>query len=366
MKPWKFGIVLVIFQCFPINAQDLIKNPGFDRYFKYIDSNKNLVYHPENWYYNSNTPNHPIYFCTDRFLNKTLSWNPHPDSLLIKNGQKINYISILVLPATRNASTILREPLEKGKKYNLKFDIKASNQSNCLSDVFVGFKKCLDCPNDTILYKLKFELADSVSNETLFTKWLTVSSDFTAIGREKVLTVFAGSAIDYTNIVYSNQNKYFLTPFSGPLRLKYYVDNFSLTSYESRIDSSLEMHLDSLKVGESIILENIYFEFDKYDLLPESFPVLDEMVNYLITKKNVNIRISGHTDNIGTDEYNLVLSTKRAKAVIDYFIAKGIDNGRLQSIGLGSGFPIGSNESEEGREKNRRIEAKVLAKYKMH
>jgi outer membrane protein OmpA-like peptidoglycan-associated protein len=343
-------------------GQNLIKNPEFDDYYTYIDSNKNLVYHPEFWYYNSITSDHPIYFSSDRFLNKSLTWNPHPDSVLIRQGLKVNYISILILPNPQKAYTAFKEPLKKDKKYHLSIDIKAFELSNCLSDLLVGFKDCLNCNMDSSLYQLKLIIPDSLCNEFLLHNWLTLNADFTALGNEKVLVVSAGSSYDYLKIIYSNQDKFTIRYYSGPPNLKYYIDNICLTAIESKSDSSFTNRIDALSIGESIILQNIYFDFDKYVILKESFPVLDKVADFLAKKRNVRIQISGHTDNIGSNEYNDELSDKRAISVVDYLVNKGIAKNRLQSAGFGSRFPVDSNDTDEGRQKNRRIEMKIIAK----
>jgi len=362
MKSFIVLIGLFILPVISGNAQNLIQNPGFDHYFTYVDSNKNLVYHPKYWYYKTNSPNHPIYYCTDRFLNKALTWNPHPDSLLIKQGQNINFISVLVLPNTQKVYTEFKEPLIKGTKYHLCFDVKAFDQSDCLTDLFIGLKDCLTCNIDSFLYQVKLIIPDSVANESLFQKWKTLETDFVAKGNERVLVMFAGTSEDYFRMVHSNPDKFMIKYFSGRPGLKYFIDNVSLTAIGNENKNSFLEHLDTLKVGESVVLQNIYFDFDKYVLLKESFPVLDKIIKYLNKNMNVRLLISGHTDNIGTEEYNEELSNKRAISVVDYLVTKGIGKGRLQSVGFGSRFPVDKNESEEGRQKNRRIEMKIISK----
>lgn len=355
-----FGLLL--FSVISFNAQNLINNPYFDNYFTYIDSNKNLVYHPEYWYYKTNSPNHPIYYCADRYLNKTLKWNPHPDSVLIMRGEKINFISILIIPNVQKTYTEFKESLKKGIKYHLSFDIKAFDQSDCLSDLLVGLKDNLNYNNDSCLYQLRLTIPDSVANESLCQKWQTIGTDFVAKGIERVLVMFAGTSEDYLKMVHSNPNKFVIKYFSGQPRLKYFIDNVSLTAIENNKKNSFAEHLDSLKVGESTILQNIYFDFDKSAILKESFPILDKIADYLLNNRNIRILVSGHTDNMGANEYNNELSNKRAVSVVDYLVTKGIEKERLQSNGFGSRFPIDSNKSKEGRQKNRRIEMKIIAK----
>jgi OmpA-OmpF porin, OOP family len=107
-------------------------------------------------------------------------------------------------------------------------------------------------------------------------------------------------------------------------------------------------------------LENVYFEFGKSTLKPESFPALDELVSLLKAAPSMEIEISGHTDNIGSKESNLKLSKDRAEAVRQYLVRKGISPSRVVSAGYGDTIPVATNETDEGRQMNRRTEVKIL------
>ncbi|MHC1705431.1 MAG: OmpA family protein [Tenuifilaceae bacterium] len=361
MKIINFLIFYILLFVFPAWGQNLIQNSTFDNYNTFLDSNNNLVYQPDYWFYNEKDKNHPIYYSSARYINKYLSINFHPDNVLIEKGQKVNYISILILPNTQKAYTMLKEPLIKGQFYQLQVDLKAFDQSNCISDILVGFKDSVDF-TDSCSQELKLELPDTISNVFLFNNWFTLNTYFTSTGNEKVLVIAAGSKKDYLQIINSNTKKYSYKPFGGPYLLKYFIDNLYLTKIESKNDRLVDTKIDSLEIGDSFILENIYFEFDKYDLLKESFPMLDRLTDYLKRKSNVNIQVSGHTDNIGTIEYNNELSIKRAISVVEYLKSNGIDQSRLKPIGFGSSSPLDTNKTVEARQKNRRIEIKILNK----
>ena len=116
-----------------------------------------------------------------------------------------------------------------------------------------------------------------------------------------------------------------------------------------------------MQSGEAIVLNNIYFETDKSELLPESFPELDKLVSLMKASPQKSIEISGHTDNTGTEETNIQLSTARAKAVVDFLVSKGIASSRLTYKGYGSSIPLADNDSDEGRSKNRRVELKIIS-----
>lgn len=131
---------------------------------------------------------------------------------------------------------------------------------------------------------------------------------------------------------------------------------------KTEILSTKEIKLDSIdyKVGNTIALENIFFAFDKATILPESKPELNRLINILKDYPYMKIQISGHTDNVGTDNYNQKLSENRAKSVVDYLIEEDIDPGRLSYKGYGSSKPKVSNATDSGRSINRRVEFTVL------
>lgn len=122
----------------------------------------------------------------------------------------------------------------------------------------------------------------------------------------------------------------------------------------------LEMEVQPIEVGKHYRLHNIYFAFNSADILANSQKVLDEFIVFLNDHPTLQISIEGHTDNVGSDEFNLILSENRAKAVYNYLVNNGIDANRLQYKGFGESNPIATNETEEGRAMNRRTEFVIL------
>ena len=123
-----------------------------------------------------------------------------------------------------------------------------------------------------------------------------------------------------------------------------------------KIDDLADLTLVDLTVGTPIKLNNVYFLSGKYDLQPESSTELDKLVGLLNDNEDVKIEVAGHTDNSGTMKFNILLSANRAKAVMDYLIAKGISPSRLTYKGYGSKKPISRNHSEAECKKDRRVE----------
>ena len=103
-------------------------------------------------------------------------------------------------------------------------------------------------------------------------------------------------------------------------------------------------------------IDGIKFELDSANLTRDSYPVLDEAVKKLQEFPDLKVSIVGHTDDQGSDEYNLDLSRKRADTVVRYLVSRGVDERRLKAIGMGMRQPITDNDSEEGRAQNRRVE----------
>jgi len=116
------------------------------------------------------------------------------------------------------------------------------------------------------------------------------------------------------------------------------------------------MHIDTIKVGKSFTIENILFATDSYELSTDSKFILDQFVKFLNENPSVRVSIQGHTDDVGNDQSNKVLSANRAKATMDYLISQGISNDRLKSEGFGEAKPKVPNNSEANRAKNRRTD----------
>jgi OOP family OmpA-OmpF porin len=103
----------------------------------------------------------------------------------------------------------------------------------------------------------------------------------------------------------------------------------------------------------------VLFDFDKSTIKPEAAQILDRLVAFMNENKDKKTALSGHTDNIGTEAYNLKLSDRRWMSVRDYVVKKGVDSGRVSGQGFGESKPIADNKTAEGRAKNRRVEIKA-------
>ena len=113
--------------------------------------------------------------------------------------------------------------------------------------------------------------------------------------------------------------------------------------------------------GDVIVLRGVNFEFDKSRLTSNAKTILDGVATELLAYPGIIIELGGHTDAKGSDEYNQKLSEQRAAAVVSYFASKGVSEDRMTSAGFGEAQPVADNETEEGRELNRRVELKITA-----
>jgi len=142
----------------------------------------------------------------------------------------------------------------------------------------------------------------------------------------------------------------------------FFSDHICLEKPHSKDEAEVrDFGLQRVEVGKSVILSNLFFDFDSSDLKPESYAELDKVLTFLKENPSLKIEISGHTDNLGTRLYNMDLSERRAQSIVSYLL-RSIPAWRLSSKGFGSDFPIAENDSEEGRAKNRRSEMKIIDK----
>lgn len=126
---------------------------------------------------------------------------------------------------------------------------------------------------------------------------------------------------------------------------------------EPRLNLKLTLRYEREEPTKPFVLEDVQFATGKASIRPDSFPRLDDLVEYMTHKKTARIEISGHTDDAGKKAANKKLSQQRADAVRDYLVSKGIDAERIKAVGYGDEKPIAPNDTSEGRQKNRRIEA---------
>ncbi|HRK60545.1 MAG TPA: OmpA family protein, partial [Candidatus Kapabacteria bacterium] len=141
------------------------------------------------------------------------------------------------------------------------------------------------------------------------------------------------------------------------------IDTRSMQTASDTTFTFTLLSLESIKRGaKSVIIENIFFDFDSYTIQPTSFPELQRLIQLLQKEKELAIEIGGHTDEQGSNSYNLQLSKQRAMAVKEYLIAQGIEKERLTIRGYGKQKPLSTAKNQEKQSINRRVEFTVLKK----
>ena len=137
-------------------------------------------------------------------------------------------------------------------------------------------------------------------------------------------------------------------------------DSLNVIEFDPYNGITKDLYMIPIEVGITVRLNNIFFDFDKTTLRPESIPQLERVVQFMEENPTVVVEIGGHTDSKGSDEYNINLSQGRADAVVDYVIDRGVDFSRIITRGYGEHHPLDTNATDEGRQTNRRVEFKIL------
>ena len=278
--------------------------------------------------------------------------------------------------------TEFKEHLEEGEKYKLTFYVSLSEYSSgAIATIGALFtndrieektremltqKITTNYDNgisQSISTYLKPQIVNPYNNPIVDTeKWTKIEGEYIALGGEKFLTIGNFYPSPQSNLVDLAYLTYLLPG------AYYYIDDISLVCLSCKEKQVLQNEITITKtkdekqfeVGQVVVMENIFFEFDKSIILPQSFVELHNLISLLNKYPTMKIELSGHTDNKGSDRYNQNLSHSRVKAVYDYLVSQGISPKRLQYSSYGATQPIADNKTDQGRSKNRRVEFKIL------
>ena len=363
-------------------GNNLILNSGFDYfYYKPVQVVYNGQTQIEDWIPFWVTPCMvtPDYISNLRYIDK-LNYNWLLDSRL---PEKYTYAGIALYKEAENYSEYiqgsLREPLIKGRKYCLKTSIALSSYSR-----FTSNRLAFNFSSSRVTITKENEV--TLSTPVLFTDLPVETVDFTTLcdffiaeGGEQFITVGRFSQPD--KLIIGRRENIPQSSFGLEKSAYYLIDEIDLfeigdtsecfckatgaikdTNRLIAVNDNIvfETDLNRLKQGNVVILENVNFEFDSYRLMPEAESVLQTLLNYLYDNPEIRIRIAGHTDDTGTEQYNLDLSINRAKSVYNWLIEKGIASTRLEYTGFGKSLPLYKESDEKCRELNRRVEIKII------
>ena len=308
---------------------------GYDIFKTIFDSKTNTWSQPENLGYPVNSPDNDIDFVLSASGKHGYYSSYRKDGMGEKDIYMISFLGAAKIPVMSTEDNLLGSLTAPVKETTIsaKVDIAAPQLTILKGMIFDNLSKK---PLEAII-----ELVDNTKNEVI----ATFKSNSTT-GRYLVSLPSGknyGIAVKCDNYLFHSEN------FDIPLS----------STYQEVIK---DIPLKNVAVGTKIILKNIFFDFDKATLRPESTNELERLIKLLGDLPSMKIEISGHTDSKGTDSYNLTLSQNRAQSVVDYLSSHGIDKGRLKAAGYGETKPIDTNDTDEGRQNNRRTEFEILSK----
>lgn len=367
-------LIFFIFSGLISGSQNLVLNPSFEDYNRCPWEIGRFSSNVKHW-------SIPNLGSTDffSFCSEAVGYNNYIGYQIPKDGQ--SYVGIYALSPNNYREYIqgkLSATLEKGKAYTLRFYISlAENSTEALKNIDVLFTEeslGFTTTNKTSSYKnvsetfikpkkytdKSFQLY-SMKSDTFYNDrihWMEVALEFIAEGYEANFSIGNFSSNKKTvsqEILKTTKNN---QQFSY-----YYIDEVSIELIKKeKVEDLTIIEELSININEIHTFKNVFFDFDKAELLNESIEELNQLYEYLKVNSNLKVEINGHTDAIGLETRNQELSKQRAKAVADYLIAQGLDATRIKSYGFGSTQPISTNETEEGRQLNRRVTFKLIKK----
>ena len=251
----------------------------------------------------------------------------------------------------------LREPLVIGQNYSVELftsHLPRSIQVNNLGMFFSKskYEEILDIPIEELPHFFSKNILKADHGE-----WVKVSGEFQSETNASFLIIgnFFPDSLTASKIASPNSLKY----------AYYYIDDILVKKEPPFLDIPDENKIitwEPIEEGKVIRLKNIFFDIDEAELLPHSHIEMQKLLFLLHSYPNMIIEISGHTDIDGNDEYNLQLSTRRARAVVEYLISDGISSHRTLYNGYGRSRPIAENNTAQGKQLNRRVEFLILKK----
>ena len=191
--------------------------------------------------------------------------------------------------------------------------------------------------------------------------WQRVEGRFVAQGGERFMTIGNFMPTSRSGVASSGSDRAIVRG------AYYYLDDVSVRcvarppTADTTAEKSTTQARPKLAVGTTFVLDDVYFEFDRSTILQQSYNALTSLIAMLDEHPQLRIEIGGHTDSQGSEKYNLRLSESRARAVRDYLVERGVNPRRLRFRGYGESQPRATNDTEEGRAQNRRVEIKVIA-----
>ncbi len=377
----KISILLLLFLgSLNVLCQNIVPNPSFEEYIDFS--------HPDlaGWHkvQNSDTPD---YFNLGISHPKNNIFHDFLGGTLAKTGDGFVGIFCYRTNSERSIKNVrefieapLNQKLEKDSLYKICFSICPDVESNISVKNFgVYFSPtALQLEKESKVFTLNPQIEFNFSFPDSMKNWISLQSFYKAKGNEKYIVLGnfkPDKSTKFKNLKTFRQKgkakKWEL--IAGEKAAYYYIDDVEVAKvslvpsipviselkFEIKEDT---FNINDIQVDTAIILKNIVFDFNKYDLLPQSFNELNKLYHLMLTNPGLRIKLEGHTDNIGGYLFNLQLSLKRVESVASWLIEKGINADRLEFAGYSYTIPIATNDTDEGRKLNRRVAFKILEK----
>lgn len=249
----------------------------------------------------------------------------------------------------------LKEPLVVGQSYYAEFYAAPLSRGLRINNLAMYFSK----EQIGLSIAAPIEVTPQVHAEEIVgpngTSWYRISGRFKAEAESEYLTIGNFCPDTLTNV---------FAPYTNGVNYAYYyIDDVSIKKEKPILKVPIkedDLSRITIEEGKVVQLKNIFFDSDKSELLPRSYVELNKLLKLLRNHPTMIIEISGHTDSTGDFDYNLFLSQRRAKSVVDFLIKHGISPSRTLYKGFGSTKSISSNDNENGRQMNRRVEVLIL------
>ena len=255
----------------------------------------------------------------------------------------------------------LKNTIKPGVKTYVELWAQKDRQARLVSNN-IGFyfsQKKFYIESEEVIEKIPQVNHDSIINENEF-GWVKIEGSF--IPDKPMIYVTIGNFYNNKNTKLKKYKNFRGSSYT-PSYAHYLIDDIRIWQEGDQPEPKIKkekFEVNNIKKNQPITLENIFFDFDKATLQTVSYVELNKLFTFLQQNPSLKIKIQGHTDNRGNDDYNLKLSTNRAASVFNFLREKGIAVDRLTYVGYGESQPIDTNDTDIGRDKNRRVEFMII------
>lgn len=359
------GLLLIVFS--HVWSQNLVPNPSFEELVRCpttFSSNRNEFIVPGWESPTRGTPDH-FHGCSWGDVDVPFNWAGNSNA----NSGK-GYVGVYVWNTRDEYREYLQcelaEPLVAGERYLLEFHYKlATNAVYAIN----RFGMTLSETRINVQHDQTLEIVPIISVEldSAITKatgtWEHIKQEYIAKGGERYVILgnfFNKEKTKFTRLPFRYGQNAMLNSHAY-----YYVDDVSVKNLDTLKNvipdvKPVQLNTQSIELNKDYTLKDIKFEFDSYAIHPSSNDELNKVVTYLNDHPGVHCRLSGHTDFIGSDDYNVTLSRNRARSVADFLIKKGIQANRVVSFGFGKSRPLAPGKTDDDRKINRRVEIRFF------